>query len=73
MVSDMLPQYFLNNLSLTVILPRSFGGTPARMMVKFGVDCCFGCQAMEGGNPMVALASVASWLVCVRLCCLLWQ
>ena len=40
MVSDMLRQYFLNNLSLTVILPRSFGGTPARMMVKFRVDCC---------------------------------
>ena len=64
MVSDMLRQYFLNNLSLTVILPRSFRGTPARMMVKCGVDCCFGCQAMEDGNPMVALAGVAWWLVC---------
>ena len=31
--------------------------------MKFRVDCCFGCQAMEDGNPMVASAGGWCWLL----------
>ena len=54
MVSDMLVCYFFNNQCLTLILPRLFEDIAARVMPKFGFDCCFCCRAMGHGNPMVA-------------------
>ena len=58
MVSDMLRHNFLNKQYLTLPLWRLFKDMPARVMVKFRVDCCFGCQAMEG-----VVVGVFVWLV----------